>query len=63
MSDDGNESRDNKTTDTEEKSQPTSPSHASETKSNSVLSSCIQMALYTIVVKTKEKKAKGGGGG
>nr|XP_022317492.1 ubiquitin-like protein ATG12 isoform X1 [Crassostrea virginica] len=32
MSDDGNESRDSKNTETEEKSSPTSPSHAVESK-------------------------------
>ena len=35
MSDDGNESRDSKNTETEEKSSPTSPSHAVESKSKS----------------------------
>lgn len=37
MSDDGNESRDSKNTETEEKSTPASPSHVAETKSEGII--------------------------
>lgn len=57
MSDDGNESRDSKNTETEEKSTPASPSHVAETKSEGIIiyllfyiHSLYHVHIYKIIV-------------
>lgn len=46
MSDDGNESRDSKNIETEEKSTPASPSHVTETKSKGI-------TIYFVILLTQ----------
>lgn len=67
MSDDGNESRDSKNTETEEKSTPASPSHVAETKSEGIIiyllfyiHSLYHVHIYKIIVCVE---GRGGGGG
>ena len=59
MSDDGNESRDSKNTETEEKSSPTSPSHAVESKSNQIIMSFTKSKVTTHIHSFQNM---GGGG-
>lgn len=46
MSDDGNESRDSKNTEADEKSTPASPSHVAETKSKGI-------TIYLVILLTQ----------
>lgn len=57
MSDDGNESRDSKNIETEEKSTPASPSHVTETKSKGItIYFVILHSLYKTIVWVKVER-------